>query len=107
MAREGKSLAQLAAEFPRYHQVKKNVEVADDRKLAAMGSVSRLLETKLVQGRVRDVTLDGLKRVFEDHAWLLFRKSQKLVQGHVALFDRHARSLALDDNRAAGRSLRL
>ena len=75
MAREGKSLAQLAAEFPRYHQVKKNVEVADDRKLAAMGSVHRALETKLVDGRVRDVTLDGFKRVFDDHAWLLFRKS--------------------------------
>lgn len=75
MAREGKTAAMLAAEFPRYHQVKKNVEVPDDRKLAAMGSVHRRLQTALVEGRVRDVTVDGFKRIYGDHSWLLFRKS--------------------------------
>jgi phosphomannomutase/phosphoglucomutase len=75
MAREGKTLAQLAAEFPHFHQIKKNVDVPEDRKLAAMGSVHERLRTRLVEGRVRDVTLDGFKHIFDDHAWLLFRKS--------------------------------
>jgi phosphomannomutase len=75
MAREGKTAAELAAEFPRYHQVKRNVEVADDRKLQAMGALHRRLESALAEGRVRDVTVDGFKRIYEDHAWLLFRKS--------------------------------
>jgi len=32
MAQTGRSLAQLASDFPRYHQVKKNVAVAEERK---------------------------------------------------------------------------
>ena len=75
MAREGRTAAELAAEFPRYHQVKRNVDAPDDRKDAAMGALQRRLESSLTRGRVRDVTVDGFKRVYEDHAWLLFRKS--------------------------------
>jgi phosphomannomutase / phosphoglucomutase len=75
MAREGKSLARLAAEFPAFHQVKRNIEVADDAKTPAMLAVARRLQTELLEGRARDVTVDGLKRVYRDHAWLLFRKS--------------------------------
>ncbi len=75
MAREGKTLAELAAEFPAYHQVKKNVEVGDGQKLKAMSAVEKRLQTRLTEGCVRDVTVDGFKRVFDDHAWLLFRKS--------------------------------
>jgi phosphomannomutase/phosphoglucomutase len=75
MAREGKGLSELAREFPRFHQVKRNVDVPDGRLSAAMGSVERRLETELLEGRVRDVTVDGFKRIYEDHAWLLFRKS--------------------------------
>ena len=75
MAREGKSLAALAAELPAFHQVKRNIEVPDDRKSAAMLAVARRLQTELLESRARDVTVDGLKRVYRDHAWLLFRKS--------------------------------
>jgi phosphomannomutase/phosphoglucomutase len=75
MAREKKTLAELVAEFPRFHQVKRNVEVDDGRKPAAMAEVQRRLATRLAEGRVRDVTVDGFKRVYQDHAWLLFRKS--------------------------------
>jgi phosphomannomutase/phosphoglucomutase len=75
MAREGRSLAELAAEFPHYHQVKRNVSVDDDRKAGAMEAVAQRLATKLTEGRVRDVTVDGYKRVFSDHSWVLFRKS--------------------------------
>jgi phosphomannomutase len=33
------------------------------------------LAANLVEGRSRDITVDGFKRVYEDHSWLLFRKS--------------------------------
>jgi phosphomannomutase len=75
MAREGKTLAQLAAELPAFHQVKRNVEVPDAAKTPAMLAVARRLQTALLEGRARDVAVDGLKRVYQDHAWLLFRKS--------------------------------
>jgi phosphomannomutase/phosphoglucomutase len=75
MATTGRSLAELAAEFPRYHQVKKNVAVEPDRLEQAMRRTIQRLEKALVDGRVRDVTVDGFKRVFDDNSWLLFRKS--------------------------------
>jgi len=33
-----------------------------------------LLKT-MTEGRSRDVTVDGFKRVYDDNSWLLFRKS--------------------------------
>jgi phosphomannomutase/phosphoglucomutase len=75
MATSGKSLAQLAAPFPRFHQVKRNVAVDDALKPRAMDEVARLLRSRLAEGRVRDVTLDGFKRLYADDAWLLFRQS--------------------------------
>jgi phosphomannomutase/phosphoglucomutase len=75
MATTGRSLAELAAEFPRYHQVKKNVAVDEDRKDQALARATQRLQKSLTEGRARDVTVDGFKRVYEDHSWLLFRKS--------------------------------
>ena len=75
MARTGQSLAELASAFPRYHQAKRNVDVEDARKDDAMRAVSVRLSEKLTEGRTRDVTVDGFKRVYDDHSWLLFRKS--------------------------------
>ncbi len=75
MAQTGRSLAQLAADFPRYHQVKKNVAVAEERKDEAFARArARLLKT-MTEGRSRDITVDGFKRVYDDNSWLLFRKS--------------------------------
>ena len=74
-ARTGQSLAELASAFPRYHQAKRNVDVEDARKDDAMRAVSVRLSEKLTEGRTRDVTVDGFKRVYDDHSWLLFRKS--------------------------------
>jgi len=75
MARTGRSLAQLASDFPRYHQVKKNIAVAEERKDEAFSRAkARLLKT-LTEGRARDVTVDGFKRVYDDNSWLLLRKS--------------------------------
>ncbi len=75
MAREGKPLAALVAELPRFHQVKRNVDVDDAAKPGAMLAVARRLQTELLDGRARDVVVDGYKRVYRDNAWLLFRKS--------------------------------
>jgi phosphomannomutase/phosphoglucomutase len=75
MARSGKSLPELARPFPRYHQVKRNVPVDDARKDAAFENAVRRLATRLVDGRARDVTVDGFKRIYEDHSWLLLRRS--------------------------------
>jgi phosphomannomutase/phosphoglucomutase len=75
MAKTGRSVAELAGEFPKFHQVKKNVAVAEDRKEQAMTRATQRLEKALTEGRARDVTVDGFKRVYDDHSWLLFRKS--------------------------------
>jgi len=75
LAKTGRSVAELAAEFPRFHQVKKNVSVADDRKDQAMIRAIQRLKLALTEGRTRDITVDGFKRVYDDHSWLLFRKS--------------------------------
>lgn len=75
MAKTGRTLAELAGDFPKYHQVKRNVTVAADRQDQAMARAARRLEKALVDGRSRDITVDGFKRVYDDHSWLLFRKS--------------------------------
>ena len=75
MAKTGKTAAQLASEFPPYHQVKKNVAVENGRLALAMGNIRDRLKTCLIEGALRDVTVDGFKRVYEDNSWLLFRKS--------------------------------
>jgi phosphomannomutase/phosphoglucomutase len=75
MAKSGRTLAELAAEFPKYHQVKRNVSVEAELQEQTMRRAAQRLEKALVDGRTRDVTVDGFKRVYSDHSWLLFRKS--------------------------------
>ena len=75
MARRGKSLAELAADFPKFHQVKKKIAVPDSRKVEAVERTIALLATRLLEGRVRDVMIDGFKRMYDDHSWLLVRAS--------------------------------
>jgi phosphomannomutase/phosphoglucomutase len=75
MAKTGRTLAELASEFPKYHQVKKNVTVESEQQEQAMRRAAQRLEKNLVDGRTRDITVDGFKRVYDDNSWLLFRKS--------------------------------
>ena len=75
MARSGRTLSELASEFPKYHQVKRNVTVEAEQQDQTMRRATQRLEKALVDGRTRDVTVDGFKRVYADHSWLLFRKS--------------------------------
>jgi phosphomannomutase/phosphoglucomutase len=75
LARSGRTVAELAAEFPRFHQVKKNIAVAEERKDQALARATQRLQRSLTQGRERDIMIDGFKRVYDDHSWLLLRKS--------------------------------
>jgi len=75
MAKSGRTLAELAAEFPKYHQVKKNVPVEDGQQDRVMLRATQRLAVSLGDGRARDITVDGFKRIYDDHSWLLFRKS--------------------------------
>ncbi len=75
MARSGETAAALAARFPRFHQAKRNLPVEEGRKDPAMDALLGRLEKTLADGRARDVTVDGFKRVYEDGSWLMFRKS--------------------------------
>jgi phosphomannomutase/phosphoglucomutase len=75
MARTERPFAELAAAHPRYHQEKRNVEADPARHAGVLERVSARLRTELADGLERDVSLDGLKRVYRDGAWLLFRPS--------------------------------
>lgn len=75
MARTGKTASALAAEIPRFYQTKDGLEVEHARKEPLLRAVERAWQNELHEGRVRDVTIDGLKRVYEDGAWLLVRPS--------------------------------
>jgi phosphomannomutase/phosphoglucomutase len=75
LRRAGRTLSELAAEFPPFHQVKHTVHVDDARKDGIAREAARALETRLTEGRVRDLAIDGFKRSFRDHSWLLIRKS--------------------------------
>lgn len=75
MAKQGKTLEELVRPLPVFHQVKHTVEVEDRKKEAAIEAAVRLMENRLTEGKLRDTTLDGFKRSFEDHSWLLLRKS--------------------------------
>jgi phosphomannomutase/phosphoglucomutase len=75
MARTELPLADLAARFPKFHQVKHTVACPDDKKAGIMDAVRKIWEGRASEGRVRDLTIDGLKRMYEDNSWLLIRKS--------------------------------
>jgi phosphomannomutase/phosphoglucomutase len=75
MTRRERRLAEIVADFPRFHQVKHTVHVEDARKEAAVKAAEELLSTRLTDGRARDITVDGFKRVYGDNSWLLIRKS--------------------------------
>ena len=75
MARTGKKASELVADLPRFHQAKDGLEVEHALKQPLLRKVEETWKNELHQGRVRDVTIDGLKRVYEDGAWLLVRPS--------------------------------
>ncbi len=75
MLREGKPLAELAAAQPAFHPRKRSIPLDEPRRSDALERLSRVLSTELTAGRLRDVTLDGFKRIYDDDSWLLLRAS--------------------------------
>jgi phosphomannomutase/phosphoglucomutase len=75
MGRDRRSLHELAAELPVFHQVKESVPVPDAKKTAVCDRVVELMRASGSEPGVRDVDIDGFKRVYKDHAWLLVRAS--------------------------------
>lgn len=97
MARSQKKLSELAAQFPRFHQVKNTVPVPNDRKERLMRRVKEAWGKELSDGRRADYDLDGLKRVYDDRSWLLIRLSgtEELVRVYTdAPTEERARELA-------------
>ena len=75
LSRENKTLAELAGEFPRFYQVKHTLPCENKLKNKIMSEVKTIWEKEALTGKVKDITIDGLKRIYEDKAWLLIRQS--------------------------------
>jgi phosphomannomutase/phosphoglucomutase len=75
MAKTNKSLSQLASEFPKFYQVKHTVHCEHDVMDKVMKKVFELWKKQAIEGKVKDITVDGLKRVYKDNSWLLIRAS--------------------------------
>jgi len=75
MAESDTPLSGLVARAPVFHQARRNIRVEDPIKSPALAEVGRLLDRELTDGRVRDLRLDGLKRMYADHSWLMIRAS--------------------------------
>lgn len=82
--RNNKPLSEIASGFSRFYQVKHtihydsltdgdNKKVIDSNKL--FQKVQELWAKECKENSVRDVTIDGLKRIYDDKSWLLIRKS--------------------------------
>lgn len=75
MAQEDVPLSGLLGRLPAFHQARRNLRVEEPLKTPALEQVRRLLESELTEGRQRDVALDGIKRLYDDHSWIFFRAS--------------------------------
>jgi len=75
LAKERRSLPELADSLPAFHQVKDSVPVPEERKASVFQEAVRQIREGGGGPGVRDVEMDGFKRVFKDHAWLLVRPS--------------------------------
>jgi phosphomannomutase/phosphoglucomutase len=74
MSKERRSLPELAESLPAFHQAKESVPVPDESKARVYDDAVRIVRAEGEPG-VRDVEIDGFKRIYKDHAWLLLRPS--------------------------------
>ncbi len=74
MDREGKSILELASEFPRFYQVKEKVEVPREKKRKIVELIGDYFEKHMPEGVEEIVRIDGIKLIYED-SWLLIRAS--------------------------------
>ena len=77
MAMRKKTLVELTDEFPKFYQTKSQFECTDDSKENVLRTLTKKFkcDKKLLQDQVMDITIDGLKRIYNDNSWLLLRPS--------------------------------
>jgi len=75
MAKSGKSLHKLVSPLQRFYQIKHTVAVANSKKRVVMLRVKKIWQREATNGRLKDITIDGLKRLYRDNSWLLIRES--------------------------------
>lgn len=85
MAKHNKPLGQIASEFPQFYQVKHNLSyeslVSSNEKNikpdinSIFQKTQELWKKEYLENSVKDITIDGLKRIYNDKSWLLIRKS--------------------------------
>jgi len=77
MSERQKKLHELTEEFPRFYQAKAQLLCLDAVKDQVYESVIHRFHNTpaLLEGRVKDISIDGLKRLFNDNSWLLLRPS--------------------------------
>ena len=74
MNSEGKTINELANEFPRFYQVKEKIPVVREKKWAIVDALKKKFENSPPDGVEQVITLDGVKLVYND-SWLLIRAS--------------------------------
>ncbi len=74
MNSEGKSIEELASEFPKFYQIKEKIEVPRELKRSVVEKIGDYLEKNPPDGALNVLRVDGVKVVFED-SWLLIRAS--------------------------------
>jgi phosphomannomutase/phosphoglucomutase len=81
MAKHNKSLSQIAQTFPQFYQIKHTLSyeaLGLSRKPDLDNLFNKIQDVwskEYTEGRLKDITIDGLKRVYQDKSWLLIRKS--------------------------------
>ncbi len=69
MAETGKPLSQLFGELPQYSQVKDRVSCPEELKEAVLEALRGRVDAPRVE------TIDGVKLIYDDESWVLFRPS--------------------------------
>ncbi len=74
MNREGKTINDLANEFPRFYQVKEKIPVVREKKWAIVDALKEKFKNNPPDDVEQVVTVDGVKLIYKD-SWLLIRAS--------------------------------
>jgi len=75
MAWQNKTLAQLVSELPAVYQKKNKLECPDAIKGKVWSSIPKLLNELDKREVKREISVDGIKRIYHDGSWMLLRVS--------------------------------
>ncbi|OYT60437.1 hypothetical protein B6U71_00790 [Euryarchaeota archaeon ex4484_178] len=74
MNSSGKTLNELAGEFPEYYQIKRKIPVKREIKREVAEKIGEYLEKNKPDGAIKIIRVDGVKIIY-DNSWLLIRSS--------------------------------